>query len=117
MAQIEPFKGIRYNRKKIADLSKVIAPPYDVISPAELKAYYRAHKANITRLLLSQSKKGDSPSNNKRAIPINESPTAIQILLLIFFLKPIQAINGTIIVFNPVINPPFPAVVNCNPYV
>ena len=65
MAQIEAFKGIRYNRKKIEDLSKVIAPPYDVISPAEVRAYYQAHPANIIRLILAQEKKGDTVSNNK----------------------------------------------------
>ncbi|HHX87703.1 MAG TPA: DUF1015 domain-containing protein, partial [Firmicutes bacterium] len=31
MAVITPFKGIRYNTGKIADLSTVIAPPYDII--------------------------------------------------------------------------------------
>ena len=65
MAQIEAFKGIRYNRKKIEDLSKVIAPPYDVISPVEVRAYYQAHPANIIRLILAQEKKGDTVSNNK----------------------------------------------------
>ena len=32
MAVIAPFKGILYNPEKIGDMSKVIAPPYDVIS-------------------------------------------------------------------------------------
>ena len=29
MATIRPFKGVRYNPEKIADLSTVISQPYD----------------------------------------------------------------------------------------
>lgn len=33
MAVIAPFRGILYNPGKVGDMSKVVAPPYDVISP------------------------------------------------------------------------------------
>jgi len=33
MAKIAPFRGILYNPGKVGDLNKVMAPPYDVISP------------------------------------------------------------------------------------
>jgi uncharacterized protein (DUF1015 family) len=54
MARIAPFRGILYNQKKIRDLSKVIAPPYDVITPEEQERLYRKSPYNIVRLILSQ---------------------------------------------------------------
>ena len=41
MAVIVPFRGISYNLQKIYDLSKVVAPPYDVISPQEQDVLYQ----------------------------------------------------------------------------
>src|SRR3990167_3646528 len=54
MVQITPFRGILYNQKKIRDLSKVIAPPYDVITPEEHDRLYRKSPYNFVRLILSQ---------------------------------------------------------------
>lgn len=65
MAQISAFRGIRYNKEKIADLSRVITPPYDVISPAEAQLYYLAHPANMVRLIIPQPKRGDNAFDNK----------------------------------------------------
>ena len=54
MARIAPLRGVFYNQKKIKDLSKVIAPPYDVISPEEQEKLYRKSPYNFVRLDLSQ---------------------------------------------------------------
>ena len=54
MARIAPFRGVFYNPKKIRDLSKVVAPPYDVISPDEQERLYRKSPYNFVRLDLSQ---------------------------------------------------------------
>ncbi len=54
MVQIAPFRGILYNQKKIRDLSKVVAPPYDVITPEEHDKLYRKSPYNFVRLILSQ---------------------------------------------------------------
>lgn len=54
MVQIAPFRGILYNQKKIRELSKVIAPPYDVITPEERERLYRKSPYNVVRLILSQ---------------------------------------------------------------
>ena len=35
MAHIRPFRAIRYNPAVVGDLQKVVAPPYDVISPQQ----------------------------------------------------------------------------------
>jgi uncharacterized protein (DUF1015 family) len=54
MARVAPFRGVFYNPKKIRDLSKVVAPPYDVISPDEQERLYRKSPYNFVRLDLSQ---------------------------------------------------------------
>ena len=46
MAQIRPFAGIRYG-KQFADVSKVIAPPYDVLDDAAKAALQTKHPNNI----------------------------------------------------------------------
>jgi uncharacterized protein (DUF1015 family) len=54
MARIAPFRGVFYNQKKIKNLSRVIAPPYDVISKEEQEKLYRRSPYNFVRLDLSQ---------------------------------------------------------------
>lgn len=65
MAQIGPFKAVRYNLNAILDLSSVVAPPYDVIPKAMQESLYRAHPYNIVRLILGKIKKDDDPKNNR----------------------------------------------------
>lgn len=54
MIRIAPFRGVFYSQKKIKDLSKVIAPPYDVISKDEQERLYKKSPYNFVRLDLSQ---------------------------------------------------------------
>jgi len=54
MLRIAPFRGVFYNQKKIRDLSKVIAPPYDVISKEEHEKLYKKSPYNFVRLDLRQ---------------------------------------------------------------
>ena len=54
MIRIAPFRGVFYNQKKIRDLAKVVAPPYDVISREEQEKLYRKSPYNFVRLDLSQ---------------------------------------------------------------
>ena len=60
MAEFLPFKGVLYNPKLIDDMSNVVTPPYDVISPKEQEAYYQKSPYNIVRLILGKSEPGDS---------------------------------------------------------
>lgn len=53
MARIAPFRGILYNPNKVRDLSKVVAPPYDVISPEERARLHRKSPYNIVHLDLN----------------------------------------------------------------
>ncbi|MBI1995280.1 MAG: DUF1015 domain-containing protein [Deltaproteobacteria bacterium] len=54
MVRIAPFRGVFYNQKKNRNLAKVIAPPYDVISPEEQERLYKKSPYNFVRLDLSQ---------------------------------------------------------------
>ncbi|BCR04654.1 hypothetical protein DESUT3_17230 [Desulfuromonas versatilis] len=65
MAKIAPFRGLRYNVAQIGDPAKVVAPPYDVISPALQQELYRRHPANIVRLILGKINETDSETDNR----------------------------------------------------
>lgn len=64
MAEIAPFRGLRYNSEKVPDLARVVIPPYDVISPSEQKEFYRSSPYNMVRLELGMATSEDSPENN-----------------------------------------------------
>ena len=40
LAEIHPFRGLRYQPSLVDDLGKAISPPYDVISPEEQRALH-----------------------------------------------------------------------------
>ncbi|MCR4337548.1 MAG: DUF1015 domain-containing protein [Candidatus Omnitrophica bacterium] len=52
MSAIKPFQAIHYNVEKVGDLSKVICPPYDVISAAQQNDYYKQNPYNFIRVSL-----------------------------------------------------------------
>lgn len=65
MPLIKPFRALIYNKKKVKDLSRVVAPPYDVIPPAMQSHLYKKDKNNIVRLILGKIKKTDDMSDNR----------------------------------------------------
>ncbi len=54
MAVVRAFPAVRYDVDRVGDLRDVIAPPYDVISPAQQEALYARHPANVIRLILGR---------------------------------------------------------------
>src|SRR5438132_803840 len=50
MAELRPFRGLRYDTEKAGDLSRLVAPPYDVISPAQQAALHESSRYNIVHL-------------------------------------------------------------------
>lgn len=54
MAVVRPFRGIRYNRSLGADLSALIAPPYDVVTPTERERLLAAEPHNVIALELPE---------------------------------------------------------------
>lgn len=61
---IAPFRGIRYNLQT-KDLSRVTAPPYDVISAEGQQALHDKDPHNIVRLDLGQGRGSDSDADNR----------------------------------------------------
>ncbi len=64
MAAIAPFRALRYNLARVGDLSAVVAPPYDVISPQQQAQLYAASPYNIVRLILGQRAPTDTDMDN-----------------------------------------------------
>lgn len=66
MADVLPFAAVRYNAKeKNLDLSKVVAPPYDVITAEMQQALYERHPNNIVRLDYGKIQPNDDDFNNR----------------------------------------------------
>lgn len=65
MANLIPFRGVLYNPAKVPDLSRVVAPPYDVIDPTFQRVLHDRHPHNVIRLELGLDEPGDGPSRNR----------------------------------------------------
>ncbi len=65
MAEIRPFRAVRYNQSLIGDLASVICPPYDIISPQMQQELYQRSPYNFVRLEYSQELPHDTDTNNK----------------------------------------------------
>lgn len=65
MAEVRPFRALRYNGEKIKDFSCVMAPPYDVISEEMQEELYSKDPHNIIRLILGKDLEGDNAEGNK----------------------------------------------------
>lgn len=65
MAKIEPFQSIHYNAGVVDDPSKVVCPPYDVISATKQEEYYQRNPYNMIRLILGKELAGDKDLENQ----------------------------------------------------
>jgi len=83
MVKVFPFKGIIYNKNITKDMTRLMTPPYDVISKEDQEKYYATHHYNVIRLILGKEFPGDSDINNKyiRAAKFFESWLKHHVLL------------------------------------
>jgi uncharacterized protein (DUF1015 family) len=65
MAEISPFRGVRYNQSLVGDLEDVACPPYDVISPQREQELYAASPYNFIRIEQGRQTPQDTPADNK----------------------------------------------------
>ena len=65
MSSIKPFQAVHYNPDKIKDFSKVICPPYDIISEDQQTYYQNLSPYNFVYLELAKDKPNDDKTNNK----------------------------------------------------
>ncbi len=64
MTEVVPFRGILYNREKVAG-DDVIAPPYDVITPGMREEFYAKSPYNIVKVDAGLKLPGDTDTENK----------------------------------------------------
>jgi uncharacterized protein (DUF1015 family) len=63
MADVYPFRGLRFNPARVP-IEKVVTQPYDKISKEMQERYYALDPHNIVRVILGKETGGDSPSDN-----------------------------------------------------
>ena len=61
MPRVLPFQGVRYNPARVPDITRVTAPPYDMIPPAEQDELYRRDPHNVVRLILGREQENGRP--------------------------------------------------------
>jgi uncharacterized protein (DUF1015 family) len=62
LAEIRPFRALHYAD---ADLSALVCPPFDVISPGEQRRLYERSPFNAVRLEYGEMRADDTPSSNR----------------------------------------------------
>jgi uncharacterized protein (DUF1015 family) len=50
VAAVKPFRALRYDERRTGPLAMLVAPPYDVISPAERRLYAARSSYNVVHL-------------------------------------------------------------------
>ncbi|HKV80345.1 MAG TPA: DUF1015 domain-containing protein [Candidatus Sulfotelmatobacter sp.] len=63
MADIRPFRALRYNQQKVT-AAQVVTQPYDKITPAMQGQYYAASPFNLVRIILGRSQPSDNTTDN-----------------------------------------------------
>ena len=64
MVEVQPFKGIHYNKDKV-DITKVTAPPYDIISPELQDELCNTDNHNLVHLTLGKTHPRDDSTHNQ----------------------------------------------------
>lgn len=65
LADVVPFRGLRFNPVAAPDLSLVISPPYDIISSAEQLRYHEKNDLNAIHLDFGIELEGDDKNKNR----------------------------------------------------
>ncbi len=65
MADVRPFRGLRYNSDIAGSLPDIIAPPFDTISPDLQESLYGRNPHNVVRLEAGKRLPTDTPSDNR----------------------------------------------------
>jgi len=63
MADILPFRALRYNLHKVS-AAEVLTQPYDKITPTMQDRYYQLSPYNLVRIILGKSESADNESQN-----------------------------------------------------
>jgi uncharacterized protein (DUF1015 family) len=63
MAQIAPFRALRYDPQRV-EISQVVTQPYDKITQDMQDRYYAANPYNLVRIILGKRSNADGPTEN-----------------------------------------------------
>ncbi|HEV3511144.1 MAG TPA: DUF1015 domain-containing protein [Candidatus Sulfotelmatobacter sp.] len=63
MADIRPFRALRYNLQRVS-AAQVVTQPYDKITPGMQEKYYAASPYNLVRIILGCRENGDNTVEN-----------------------------------------------------
>ncbi len=112
MANVVPFRGVRYNAEKFKNLNDVTAPPYDIIPKEGQQELYNKNENNIIRIDYGMEFDTDTEDNNRytrsgdflnkwldEQVLIKEDSPAFYIYEQIFSLddgKPVHSLKGII---------------------
>jgi len=64
MADVRPFRGIRYNLSKVGRQDDVVSQPYDKITDEMREGYYAKSEYNIVRIIKNRPEPFDSDTEN-----------------------------------------------------
>lgn len=62
--EVKPFKAFRYNSQVVGDVSRCIAPPYDVISDDEQERLHHKSKYNVAYITRGKTSPSDDGRHN-----------------------------------------------------
>jgi len=65
LAEVTSFPGVRYQEEIGADLSALVAPPYDVIPPTLQRELHARHPHNVIHLEFGLPQPADSPGDDQ----------------------------------------------------
>ncbi len=65
MADVRPFRGLRYNPQVVGELSRIICPPFDTIPPELHSSLYQRSPYNVVRLESGERLPSDTPQDNR----------------------------------------------------
>jgi len=65
VAEVRPFQGVYYNQALVKDLSAVICPPYDIITPQSRQELYHESEYKFVRLESNRELPLDTATDNK----------------------------------------------------
>ncbi|MCK5576829.1 MAG: DUF1015 domain-containing protein [Dehalococcoidales bacterium] len=65
MAEVHPFRGLRYNKSVVGDIGAVICPPYDIITPKMEEELYQSSPYNFIHIEHNRQLPQDSDTDNR----------------------------------------------------
>lgn len=63
--QVRPFRAFRFDSGVVGNVGDCIAPPYDVIGPAQQEQLYEKSEHNIVRIIRGRTLESDNGQNNQ----------------------------------------------------